>query len=301
MRLSPETVHLLSVQDGVIAAWQPGAPSLRSMREAHQRGHWRRLTSRTYAASPAEPTEQQRLWSAVLHCGPHAILGGRNALVVNGWKQALRWPTDVIAPRSVGVRVPRDIRVHRLQAFSRSRRSGIPRSTVAQACLDAAAWARTEREAAFLVVSVLQQRLTTPDRLRRLLAAQSKCPRRALIQEVISDYTCGVTTMGERDFSRLCTTHGIRTPDRQVRRKDSTGKHRYLDAHFDAERVVVEIDGFGHLDPEQWIDDLGRQNDLVLGPDHCVLRVSTWEVKHDPDRFIDQLQRALGLWCTGGV
>jgi very-short-patch-repair endonuclease len=148
---------------------------------------------------------------------------------------------------------------------------------------------------------VLQQNLVTADKLKRLLAAQHRCVRRALISEVISDFTGGITTMGERDFAALCRAHQIRTPDRQVRRKDSSGKSRYLDVYFDAERVVVEIDGLGHLDPDQWIDDLGRQNDLVLGGDRIVLRVSTWEVKHDADRFIQQLKTALGLRCLDGL
>lgn len=100
-------------------------------------------------------------------------------------------------------------------------------------------------------------------------------------------------SMGELDFARLCRRYGIRKPDRQVPRRSRRGRRR-IDAYFDAERVVVEIDGIGHVDPAQWMDDHERQNDIVIQGDRTFLRVSTWVLRYEPEWFMEQLRRALG-------
>lgn len=100
-------------------------------------------------------------------------------------------------------------------------------------------------------------------------------------------------SISEMDFSRLCREFGIRQPDRQIPRRSRRGIRR-LDVYFDAERVVVEIDGIGHADPENWLDDHERQNDIVIQGDRTFLRVSTWVIKYEPEYFMEQLALALG-------
>lgn len=63
--------------------------------------------------------------------------------------------------------------------------------------------------------------------------------------------------------------------------------------YFDARRIVVEIDGLGHVDFEVWLDDHDRQNELVLSGDEILLRTSNYVVKHEPWRIMDQLERAI--------
>ena len=75
--------HLLTTQQNVLAVWQ--VPEMaRSMRDAHRRGDWRRITRRVYAAGPAPPTPDQYLWAAALHYGPYSMLSGQAALVCHG-------------------------------------------------------------------------------------------------------------------------------------------------------------------------------------------------------------------------
>ena len=59
-------------------------------------------------------------------------------------------------------------------------------------------------------------------------------------------------------------------------RRKSRRAPRFLDCYWDAERVVVEIDGAGHADIEVMRDDHERQNDVVLQGDRIFPRVFTW-------------------------
>ena len=120
-------------------------------------------------------------------------------------------------------------------------------------------------------------------------------PRRQLILETIADFTKGITTMGERDFANICREYGIREPDRQVRRKDASGHSRYLDAYFEAERVVVEVDGLGHTALDVWLDDHVKQNERMIAGERVFLRTSNVALKWEPWVIMDQLRRALGI------
>lgn len=81
-------------------------------------------------------------------------------------------------------------------------------------------------------------------------------------------------------------------PDRQRRRKDSTGKNRYLDAFWERRQVAAEIDGAQHRDPLQQWDDMSRDNELTLDG-YQVLRFPAWLVRHCPATVAAQLRSAL--------
>lgn len=292
--LSAEALHLLTVQDNVIATWQVAHPTREQMRRAHNRGHWRQLTRTAYLAAPSDPTSEQLQWAAALHPGPASLLSGQAALVCHGWSGEPSGPIDVLVPVCRNPRgVPRWLRIHRTRVMPRAVRRGVPRAAAAAAVVDAAAWARSDREAMFIVVSALQQRVTSVQHVERVLQQRPTSPRRAIILETTAEFAGGATSMGELDFGRLCQRFGIRKPDRQVVRW-ANGR-RFLDVHFDEERVTVEIEGVHHLDPEVWVQDTTRQNELVINGDRIFLRAATWMVKYEPDVLMDQLARALGL------
>ena len=72
------------------------------------------------------------------------------------------------------------------------------------------------------------------------------------------------------------------------RRVDALGGRRRTDAEFrlaDGRLVIVEIDGVGHLQVQQWQADLGRHNALSASTGAVMLRVTGWEVRHDPGPF----------------
>lgn len=168
----------------------------------------------------------------------------------------------------------------------------MPRSRPGDACVDAAAWARSDREALFIVITCLNKRLVTARDLERALRDRPNLRRRNQVLEAAAEFSGGAMSVGEVDFSRLCRKFGIRPPDRQVRRKSTRGT-RCIDAYWDAERVVVEIDGAGHADIAVMFDDHERQNDIVRQGDRTFLRVLTWVLRYEPEVFMSQLADVL--------
>jgi len=302
-RLSPSALQLLRNQANVIASWQPGAPSQQAMVRAATSGVWTRLTSRVFYAAPGQPGEEQYLWAGALHCGPSAMLSGQAALVCHGWKGERAGAIDVLGHASARARsVPPWLRLRRTNFMPRASKGGIPRARPSAATVHAAAWARTDREAEFIVISVLQQRLVTIREVVNALTDLPVIPRRARILATADEYDHGITSMNELHFARLCREYGIREPDRQVWRRDSNRRPRRLDVYWEAEGVVVEIDGIGHLDQQVRLDDDFRQNSMVLTGDRVFLRVSTLALRYAADDFMKQLIAALeqGRAKSGG-
>lgn len=147
-----------------------------------------------------------------------------------------------------------------------------------------------------VVISSLQSRIISPSGLVRAVGQYPNAHRRAMILEVTREYAGGVTSMNERAFARLCRQFGVPTPVRQRRRKDSRGRSRYLDAEFrtaSGATLIVEIDGMHHLDPQNWLEDIDRQNSLALAGAGITLRVSSWTLRYEPEVFMLQLREAL--------
>jgi len=157
----------------------------------------------------------------------------------------------------------------------------------------AAAWAGSDQEAEFIVISVLQQRLTTTRELINELSDRPSLMRRSTILKCVEEFEDGITSMNELHFARLCRKYGIREPDRQVWRRDGKRRPRRLDVYWEAEGVVVEIDGTGHLDTAVVLDDNYRQNSIVLHGDRVFLRVSTLTLRYNAAEFMLQLIEAL--------
>jgi hypothetical protein len=252
------------------------------------------LTSRAYLASPMQPSPRQRAWAALLHCGPSARLAGRNALVLHGWDEELRAPFDVAVPHRVQpASGPAWLRIHRVMLEPTGPAARPARTSAHLATAHAAAWARSEREAAFIVISVLQQRLTAADRLLQTLTLLSRLPRRGLIVELASEFLDGSQSLNELDFAALCRRHGLPAPHRQARRLDVSGQLRAIDVEFrtaSGRLLRVEIEGIQHLNPGNYFADIDRHNRLQMAQPAVGLRVSSWTLSHEPAPFMEELR-----------
>lgn len=109
--------------------------------------------------------------------------------------------------------------------------SGIPRSRPEVATVQAALWARTDREAALLLVVPVQQRLTTADAVSEVLDRVQRDKRRSLLRAVMLDVADGVRSLNELDFASMCRRRGLPEPERQVVVRRSTGR-AYLDVRW---------------------------------------------------------------------
>lgn len=297
VKMSADLIALLAGQENVVAAWQLPTARVRAARRAVRSRRWRRITTRTYLAGPAKPTEQQRLWAAVLHCGEHARLSGRAALNLHGWTLESEPPYDVVVPAGVQpARRPSWIRLHRVSMTPTGPAATPPRTSVHVATAHAAAWARSEREAMLVVISALQQRLTTPAHLLSALAGLPKLRRRRLIADMVKEFRDGAHSLNELDFGTLCRRFSLPEPRRQQRMFDEGGRLRAIDVEFDTASggvLRVEIEGLHHGGIEQYLIDADRQNRLQVENPGTTLRAFAWLLNHDPDPFMTDLGRWL--------
>ncbi len=294
-RLTPAARTLLRRQRGLIADWQaPDVGLSRGQLVRAARHDWSQVSPRVFSQSEEEASAGQRRFAGVLECGPQAALTGCAALVEAGWNGSERDLVDVLEPRGARRtrRPPGWLRGHQPRHEVRS--AGSPRRISASwAAIDAAGWAASDREAVMILVSALQQRLFTPDGLATAARGRQCLPRVALIRDVLEDFQVGATSTHERAFLRQCRQRGLPTPRMQSRR---VGRTRRTDAEFvlpSGRLLIVEIDGLGHLEAATWQADIARHNELALTTGALVLRITGWELRHDPDPFFRTLEQLL--------
>jgi very-short-patch-repair endonuclease len=69
---------------------------------------------------------------------------------------------------------------------------------------------------------------------------------------------------------------------------------RWLDACWEQERVVAEVDGLWHMDAVAWWADMRRDNELTLSG-YQVLRFPAFAVRDQPEIVAAQIAGALRL------
>lgn len=291
-RLSPETKHALAAQGDVIAVWQLRDDERRSVRRAVRLGQWRQVTRRVVTSSHRSLDPSTMAWAAVLHGGPDAHLTGRNAMVLHGWRGDLAAPFDVAVPPDLHLRErPAWLRIRRIQQRP-AVASQPPRLRIHEAIAHATRWARTDREAIYLLLSALQQRITTVRHILNLGGPNTA--RAGLSRSVLIEFRDGIQSLNELDFNGLCTRYGLPAPTRQVPVRDKRGKCRSIDVEFRVGTSVlrVEVEGVGHLDPDEWLADIDRHNDIVLADHSTYLRVASITIRTQPDPFMRRLVAA---------
>jgi hypothetical protein len=119
---------------------------------------------------------------------------------------------------------------------------------------------------------------------------------RDLMRRSVADIRGGSDALSEIDFVRLCRRSGLPEPKRQEHRIDARRRHRFLDAEWildDGRRLVVEIDGIGHMDASRWYDDLLRDAELDIGDGSIHLRLPASAARTEPERVLAILTRHL--------
>lgn len=78
----------------------------------------------------------------------------------------------------------------------------------------------------------------------------------------------------------------------QEKRRDASGRTRYIDAYWREWRLHAEADGAHHMDSRHWEADMHRQNDVWIAGDR-ILRFSAAQVRYRPGEVAGQLRSAL--------
>jgi very-short-patch-repair endonuclease len=140
----------------------------------------------------------------------------------------------------------------------------------------------------------VQQRLARPQDLRAVVTGNERRPRRAMLMATLDDIAGGAQALSELDLARLVRRYRLPEPDRQAPRRDSAGRCRWLDASWEAARLIVEVDGIHHLDAAQYWADMDRDNDFTLDG-YRVLRFPAFVVRYHGDYVAGKIRGALGL------
>jgi very-short-patch-repair endonuclease len=167
------------------------------------------------------------------------------------------------------------------------------RTRVARSLVDAAAWMSNDRGTQAVLAAGVQQRLARPGDLLAVVAANQRLPRRAMIKATLDDIAGGAQALSELDLTRLVRRYRLPEPDRQAPRRDSAGRRRWLDAVWEAAKLIVEVDGIHHLDVAQYWADMDRDNDFTLD-DYRVLRFPAVAVRYRGGHVAGQIRGALG-------
>ena len=291
-----------------LAAAQAGVLSWRQLRELEvtrglvrskvSSGRWARRTEEVFTTTTGPLSPEQRLWVAVLHCGPDAVIGGLTAAGLHGLRN---WERD-----DVTVIVSNDDSFEPVAGFTtfRTRRrlgllrhpSPLPTCALEPAVLLWAAHERSTRSAMGLLAAVVQQRLSTPETLASWVELLKPLRRAPAIRELLNDLAGGSQSLAEVDVMRMCRESGLRAPDRQVPRRDSSGALRFTDCEWelpDGRTLVLEVDGSFHLEVQHYENDVRRQRRLTT-PTRVVVRCTSQELRREPWVVAADL-RALGV------
>lgn len=292
---------LLQTQAGMVARRQlthHGIDWDRARNEVGAR-RWVARTPRVLSTVTGTLTREQLEWLAVLHAGPRSLLGGLSAAGrhgLDGWDRPVVtvYVDDELSFEPVdGVRFFRSRRPFELL---RDPRPGIPLCRLEPSVLLAAGYQLSPRPAHALLAAVVQQRLTTTDRMIRWVEQLRPLRRAKPFRQTLGDIDGGAHSGAELDVRRMCRRHGLRLPDGQRSRSDRTGRRRWTDAEWrlpDGRTLVLEVDGGFHLDVLQSIED-HRRTRRITTASRVVVRCAAYEVRHEAAELAADLL-ALGV------
>lgn len=304
----PDGTDLLAVPPGLatVVDRQAGVLTRSQLREfgfdwatvegAVRRSMWRELGRNVVVLHNAALTGAQRNWVAVLLPGKPAALAGLSAVTAAGLRGFEPERVHLVVAHATGIRAPSWIKVHESRRLSSDHVNWLaapPRTRSARSVIDAAAWSRSPRRAGALLCAAVQQRVVTPGHLQAELESAGRIRHVRLMRALLGDIADGAHTLTEVDLGRLASRAGLAAPVRQRSRRDHAGRNRWLDAEFrlpDGDLLVVEVDGRGHMEVENWIADTARDNEVVIDG-RIVLRFPSLTVRLDPARVVDQLRR----------
>ena len=295
--ISTLTAH----QSGLVARRQLNALGYDAdlVRNQLAAGRWSARSSTVVSVFTGPLGWRERVWLGVLHAGGTALVGGLTALEWHGLKHWHRDDVTVLVDDELAFDPVDGItffRTRRPLTAMRDPYEELPLCRIEPAALLFAGYEHSSRTAQGLLAAVIQQRLSTPESMRRQLEMMRPLRRAKVFRAALTEIEGGAHSMAELDIGRVCRRFGFPKPRRQSRRRDSAGRVRFTDCEWllpNGVTLVVEVDGAFHMEAEHWEDDLARQRRLVT-PGRVIVRCSARELRDEPEMLVTDLI-ALGL------
>ena len=265
----------------------------RMVRREVRAGRWKCHGRQTVAVHTSDLADRADRWRAVWEVGTGiAALDGVTALHASGLVGFTETLLHVSVKHTAGIHSVPGLRIHKVirRVPDEILTSGVPRTRPAVAAVRAARWAKSDRQAALVMVMPVQQGLCSGRQLVEASRLTQGRNRRRLIKLLARDIADGAQSLGELDFAAMCRGRGLPEPSRQAVRRVGPGT-AYLDAAWDDIGLAVEIDGSGHRAGLAVAADNLRQNELAL-MDETILRIDLVGLRVNGDRFMDQVCRA---------
>jgi very-short-patch-repair endonuclease len=293
-----EVADLLELQCGVLSRRQALGRGLTDEYVSAQIGarRWQRVYDGVYATFTGDLDLRQRVWAAVLVCGPGAMASHVTAGQLDGLVELSTVRDErihVTVPGSRRVVGPDGICVHYARDAAQRRHPSLtpPRTRIEETVLDLWEQTRELDRALALVAAAGQRRLTTADRVLATARRRTRLRRRPLLEAVLSDVAEGAHSLLElrhlRDVERA---HGLPRGRRQ-RRADR--HRRWTDVLHHAYRTVIELDGaLWHAGRR--LRDRRRDNAHVVGG-RAVLRYGWEDVCGEPCGVAGEVAAVLRL------
>lgn len=264
-------------------------------------GRWLELTPTVLCTTTGELSRAQLMWLGVLHGGVGSLVGDLSAAELAGLRNWHRDDVTVVVSKDArpGEGYPGIVFVKTRRDLAELRHPGrgeLPRLRLEPAVLRFASVQRSTRTAEGVLTAVVQQRLTSPERLLEWVNRLGPLRGARRFRGVLNEIAGGAQSTSELDVTRMCKRFGLTLPSRQVRRRDASGRVRYTDCEWrlsDSRVLVLEVDGSFHMEVDHWEDDLARQRALT-SPHRLVVRCTSRELRDEPDRVARDLS-ALGV------
>jgi len=258
---------------------------------------WQLVSDVVVCTTTGPLTREQLMWAGVLHAGPNSAIAGLTALEVRGLRRWHRDEVTVLLPKSHNLEPLPGVRfVETRRPIMMFATEALPVWRTEPAALLFAGYHPSTRTALGLLAAVVQQRLTSADRLLSELPDLHPLRRSRIFRATLEEIAGGSQSVNELDLVRMCRREGLPLPDRQTPRRDASGRLRYSDAEWrmrDGRVVILEIDGGFHMEVEHWEDDIVRERDLV-STGAIVLRCTGRELRDESPRVAASL-RAVGV------
>jgi very-short-patch-repair endonuclease len=250
-----------------------------------------RLWRGVFAFGHQELTIQGHLIAAVFACGPGAVLSQRSA--TEHWELLARlgsW-VHVTVPGHTGRRKRRGIHVHCVRSLHPddvTKHNGIPITTPARTLVDLSA-AVPDRllERAYEQAEI--RRLLPPGALEGALARSNGRKTRALRRLIAIERRIATVTRSELEelFLELVRRDGL--PEPEVNRRVAGYEVDFL---WDAQRLVIEVDGFAYHSTRQAQTRDRRKDDDLQAAGYRVVRFTADQILRDPADTLARTRRA---------